>query len=240
MVIAMLFCLVPAQMLAGTLLVNQVTPYLGYGYGLGYWTGMTGGLNTAFGAGNVTVSASPLTNLGYMLGFDRLWITARQPFGQSLSATEIANLAAFIATGRRVVLTGENSAWTAWNNSILSAVGGSYLGPDTSATLTPSVAHPVTAGITALNTAADGIATGGTSLFSQNVVTLWGANVISLLSVNVIDDTNGAGPGNTLFKSNLANWLAGGGGAGIPEPTTWLLVGAGLTLLGTIRRRARR
>jgi hypothetical protein len=237
---AVLFLILPGWLSAGTLLVNQVTPYDGYGYGLGSWTGMTDDLNTAFGAANITVSGSPLTNLANLLSFDRLWITARQPGDPGLSATEIANVEAFIATGRRVVLIGENNAWTSWNNSILATVGGTYSGSVTNNTLTPALVHPLTAGVNSLNTIADGIAVGGTPLFSQNVATLWGESVVSLLSVNVIDDTTGALPDNPQFKTNLATWLAGSPGAQVPEPGTISLLSLGALVLGsTLRRRKR-
>jgi hypothetical protein len=112
---------------------------------------MTAALNTAFGAGNVTVDTSPLNNLSYMPNFNSLWVSAGSP-GDSLSSTEIANIEAYEATGHRVALIGENSSWTAWDNSILSTVGGSYSGSDTSDTLTPVVANSLTVGVTSLNT----------------------------------------------------------------------------------------
>jgi hypothetical protein len=114
-------------LLAGTLLVDQVNPYLSYGYGLSNWGGITSDLNAAFGgAGNVTVSGSPLDNLAFLMSFDSLWITTRQPGDPGLSATEQANVATFINAGHRVVMTGENGLWGAWDNSILALVGGSY------------------------------------------------------------------------------------------------------------------
>jgi hypothetical protein len=151
-----------------------------------------------------------------MLTFDSLWVTARQP-GGSLLVAEQSNLAAYAATGRRIAVVGENSAWTSWDNSILAPFGGSYSGSDTSGVLTPVLAHALTAGVSGLNTAGDGIAIGGTPLFSQNVVTLWGANAVSILSVNVLDDSTGGSNGQ--FKTNLANWLAAGAAAPVPEPS---------------------
>jgi hypothetical protein len=235
LVLGLSFCLAPPETSATTLLIDQVDPYLGYGYGLYSWTGMTTALNNAFGAANITVSTSPLDNLSYLLSFNRLWITAGSP-GDQLTATEISNVEAFEATGRRVVLIGENGAWTAWNNSILQTVGGSYSGIDTSDTLHPVIVNQLTAGITTLNTIIDGLAVGGTPLFNENVATLWdpSQSVLSLLSVNVIDDTYGAGPGNMQFKVNMADWLAG---TSVPEPCTMLLLGSGLVGLVAFRKK---
>jgi len=227
-----LFLVPQAAPAATSLLIEQTGPYAGYGYGLTSWTGMSTALNNAFGAGNITVNSAPLNNLSYLLSFDRLWITPPNP-GGSLTAAEISNVQAFIATGRRVVLLGENNSWAAWNTSILLTVGGTYSGVETSDTLTPAITHPLTAGVTSLHTIADGlagIAAGGTSVFNENVATLWGGSqsVLSLLSVNVMDDSTG----NPQFRVNMAQWLVA-----VPEPTTLALLGLGALALLISRRR---
>ena len=189
-----------------SLLINQQNPYLGFGYGLGYWTVFTADINAAFGAGNVTVDTSPLTNLSYMQQFSALMVVPENP-GQALTSTEVSNIAAYIATGGRVFLIGENRAWAKWDSSILGAVGGSYNKQDTRKTLTRVVLNGITMKQARLYTDVDGIAIGGTSLYSKNVLTMWGGNAVSLLSVDVLDDTSGANDGK--FKVNIANWLAG-------------------------------
>ena len=220
---------------AGTLLVSQETPYRGYGYGLFSWNTFTSDINSAFaGAGNVTVDGSRLNSLSYMLNFSSLMVVARQPHGQALSASEISNIIAYEATGRRVLLIGENSGWTRWDNSILATVGGSYSGNDTSSTLNRVVIDSITAGSPTLNTVSDGIAVGGLSLYDLNVVTQWGAgNVVSLLSVNVEDDTLAGS--NSAFDNNLSIWLAGTS-TQTPEPGTLVMLGSGILAVGGMLR----
>lgn len=189
------------------LLISQEDPYMGtdygYGYGLSSWDNFSTALNGAFRAGTITVDPSDLDDLSYLLTFDRLLVVPRQP-GQSLSSTEIANIGAFEATGRRVVLLGENSFWADWDNALLSTVGGSYRSDSLGDILNRLVRDTFTIGVRQLSTASDGIATGGISLYDKDVATLWGTNVFSLLSVNLVDDTEGT----VEFELNIARWLA--------------------------------
>lgn len=143
-----------------------------YGYGLAGFDGVTDALNAAFGASNITVDIGRIPDLAR---FTALWIQAPKPGDSGHTPVEQANVAAFLATGRRVVMVGENFSWLDWDNSILATVGGSY-GDflQGSVSLTPVVAHPVTFGILTVSASDDGIANGGTALFSENVVTLWG------------------------------------------------------------------
>src|SRR5689334_2698914 len=109
---------------ATTLLFNQVGTYMGYGYGLYQWDNLTTDLQAAFGASNITVSNTPLTDLATLMTFDRLWVTFR--FSE-LSEVEQANISAYIAAGHRVVIIGEAYAVTEWNVSVMRTVGGTYL-----------------------------------------------------------------------------------------------------------------
>ncbi len=242
LIIATLACLGPCRVWAERLLIDQTTTSNGYGYGLYRWDNMTRALVDAFGADNITLLDDSLANAQHLESYDALWITARDLvwvghhiYGPFLSPAEKAVLADYIAAGHRVVLIGENYNWYDWNNSILSVVGGRYNGLQTwDVPLTPVVSHELTAGITSIRTAGDGIAEGGTPLFSQNVATLWGQNqnVLSLLSTNVIDDDVGSFAGNQQFEINLSNWLASiSQVATVPEPASLaLLVLGGLAL----------
>lgn len=141
--------------------------------------------------------------------------------------TEIANVRAYIATGRRVVMIGGTfGSWGLWNSSLLATVGGTYFGSDTGNRLIPVIDHPLTAGVTFLDNYRGGIAIGGTSLFSENVITLWSgagnSNVVTVLSNSIFG-------GGGQFDTNLANWLAVS--TAIPEPSTFVLLGMAVILL---------
>ncbi len=234
LLLLMLFAVSLAANATGTLLISQENPYLGYGYGLSYWNGFTADLNSAFGgSGNVALTGTDLNDLSYMEQFDALMVVARQPHGQVLSSTEIANITAYIAAGHRVLLIGENDSWADWNNSILATVGGTYSGGETDSTLNRAVVNDITMNSPFLNTFTDGLAVGGTSLYDQNVVTMWGPNAVSLLSINVLED----GAGNDAFDTDLSIWLAGGSAPPTPEPATLLMLGSGAVLLAARRKR---
>ena len=144
-----------------------------------------------------------------MQQFSALMVVPQNP-NQTLTSTEVSNIAAYVATGGRVFLIGENRAWKGWNRAILEAVGGSYNDLDAQKTLTRVVLNSITMKQKHLYSElhdVNGIAIGGTSLYNKNVLTMWSGNAVSLLSVTVLDDTSGANNGE--FKVNIANWLAG-------------------------------
>lgn len=231
----------PTTCLGGTLLVNQVDPYLGYGYGMYFWDNFSAALDGAYGAGNITVSTAAMDNLAVLLGYDSLLVVPRQDGpGTGLSATEVSVLSSYVATGRRVALVGENPAWTDWDTSILQAVGATF-GGGFDGNSAAVLAHPLTAGVSQVYFPSDGVAVGGTSLFAANVATLWGGgqSTLTLLSVNVLEDDNWATLDDAAFSTNIAGWLAGNEGPSIPEPSTFVLFGAGALLIG-IRRFAHR
>ena len=77
---------------------------------------MTTALNNA--CRNIATTPN-FENLAQMLSYNAIWLDARSFGGSLLSANELSNIATFIATGRRVVLMGENTNWTTWDNQIL-------------------------------------------------------------------------------------------------------------------------
>src|SRR6478672_5782975 len=115
-----------------------------YYYGGSRWSELTNEINATFD----TVTVVPnLNDRNQLLAYDRLWIDQRWVPSNNLNATELTNIQSFIATGRRLVMIGENNSWTSWNNQILGLVGGSYAG-ESRATATPTTTHPeLTAGV---------------------------------------------------------------------------------------------
>lgn len=208
-------------------------------FGGAKWGTMTGFLTTAFG-GQVT-QLTDLGNTAQVLGYDRLWLDQRL-FG-ALSAQEVSSVAAFIATGRRTVIMGENSLWdTSWNPQVLGLVGGAlgangcYFG-----NAAPSLTHPLTLGVGALYLPCAHEVTGGTSLFDFEFATLWGPNqnVLTIFDANPMDDDYIGLADNRQFSANIATWLAGGSTT-TPEPSSLVLLGTGLVVgLAARRRRAR-
>ena len=178
-------------------------------------------------------------DLATMLIFDALWLELQYPDTdnrqQLLSASEVESVLAFLETGRRVVLRGENQFFEDWNTQILALVGGEFAGGFgcTGGAIGGPIAHELTDNVGNLTVSACGEATGGTSLFtSANVVTLWGdGNVLSILESRIGTET--VDPDNNQLFTNIANWTA----ASVPEPTSGLLLGVGLVVLSARLRR---
>jgi len=196
-------------------------------YGGSEWTHITADINAKFDS--VTVVPN-LNDLGQLMSHDRLWIDQRY-VGGVLSATEISNIQQFIATGRRLVMMGENNAWTAWNKQILGLVGGAYSGQagNDIVTALPTV-PPLTSGVGPISFVQNsyGLASGGTALFSRNWATLWNNHALTVLDVNIFH--SGGYPSHDQFSKNVVAWLA------VPEPSGFVLCAVALSLLACRRR----
>jgi hypothetical protein len=199
-----------------------------YYYGGSQWGELTAEINAAFD----TVTVAPdLNNLNQLLAHDRLWIDQRWTRG-ALGATELANIQAFISTGRRLVMIGENNSWTSWNNQLLGLVGGEYTG-ESRATATPLATHPeLTAGVAPISFAQNsyGTSSRGEALFNSNVAMLWKGHVLTVLDVSIF--TQQSVSASVAFRQNVIAWVA------VPEPAqgTLLVVALG-TIAGLFRRR---
>jgi hypothetical protein len=195
-----------SQCVAADLLVSQGLPANGVGhyyYGGVEWPEMTSAIDV--GAATVTVTAD-LENLAQMLQYDALWIDQRDMDG-SLTETEEDNVAAFIATGRRVVMIGENPWWADWNQQILDLVGGTFVGENTTWTLYTAAAHELTQGVSSIYVNAGGYCTGGTALFDWNVATVWSDSVLTLLDVSFMSTDYWDSNHNQEFSQNIAQWI---------------------------------
>jgi hypothetical protein len=240
LILSVLLVLISFSVSATSILISQSSGNVGYGYGFSQWTNFTNALDTASGNGVDVVS--DFTNLGQMLTYDALLLDQRWTSG-SLLAGEAANVASFIATGRCVLMMGENDSWTSWNNQILAIVGGSYESEYVGNT-SSILAHPLTIGVNSVNLPWAGRAVGGTALFDQNFATLWGAgNVLTVLDINVWQDSSWGELDNGIFGTNVVNWLAGKPSDPpitdpIPEPATLTLLGLGMA--GMAYRRLRK
>ncbi len=221
---------------AASILVSQGTVSSNYGYGSTGWSNMTNAMNAAVAGGSIDVTAN-FSNLSQLLSYDALWLDTRAA-GSSLSTTEINNITSFIATGRRVVLNGENTAWNSWNQSVLATVGGSAVTNTYSNGVYNSViSNSLTNSVNDVYFPAAGIAIGGTALFAVNSITLWGAsdNVVSMLDVNLCSNDYWSYNDNAQFCGNLATWAAS---SAVPVPAAVWLFGSGLVgLVGLARRK---
>jgi hypothetical protein len=213
--------------LNATILVDQTNAFPDYQVGQSNWTNFTSLL--AAEPGGYTIGS--IGNAANVAGATSILVSLRD-MGGTLSGTEIANLTAFAATGGHIVLIGENSAWTAWDNSILSfaSSGTAHFTGEGNGTATPVVSNTLTAGISSINLPLTGLTNGGNALFSQNFATLWGAgNVLTVLDVNVFDNWDG----NVQFEQNVANFLGQDGPiAAVPETSTWAMMILGFAGVG--------
>jgi len=212
------------------------------GYGDANWSILTGLLDAA--TGNQVTVAADFTNNAQVQSFDALWVNtgSYDPFpSTNLNAAEIANIQQCLDAGKCVVLFGENTSWTRWNTNILSVVGGSQAG-GAGGNLNTVFAHALTAGVNTINVPAGASASvGGTSLFSQNVATLWGGslNALTFLDSNTLQNGFINNADNLQFGRNLTDWIASSHGDPVPEPGSFALLGLGLVGFVVARHRRR-
>jgi hypothetical protein len=220
---------------AKTVLVSS-PHYSNYGIGDSGWSNFTTALNSA--TGNSVSFTSDFGNLSEMLLYDAIFLQARET-NSTLSIAERNNITAFAATGKKVLMIGENDNWLNWNQQITAIGGGSYnyMGYYLYETAAKVVDNALTAGADNVYLPAAGVAIGGTSLYNYNFATLWGSNqnILTILDVNLESNQYWSSDSNAAFTTNVAYWLADS--KPVPIPPAFLLLGSGLVGLLGLRRK---
>jgi len=206
------FIILPIRLYAKTLLVYD---YAGtYTYGHSYCSNFNAVIQTAFGGAENITSVESLEGVT-LTDYDALFIDRRWT-SSTLSSEEKTQIQDFIATGKRVFMAGENDNFLTWDNSMLSVVGGSYgsyVGSNPYDLNVSYVGHSLVNSVTTINSQWSS-ANGGTSLFTENVSTLWGEdeNVLTHLDFSMFCNNEWGGDwsdeDNAQFAENIGNWLA--------------------------------
>lgn len=176
--------------------------------------------------------------------YDAVWVD--QELGNTLGGAEVSALQSYISSGHKTVLIGENDSWNAWNDSLMSIVGGAFNGECSWATGTPNVANALTGGVGSVSNICGSTISAGSPglpevLFSNGMAALYqlgAGQVVIILDSNWNDDAYLGTTDNPLFAQNVVDWL--GVGAPIPEPGTYALMLAGLVSVGFVARRRSR
>jgi len=199
------------------LLASQETHGFGFGYGDTRYDNFSAEIDRWFTAVDI---APNLEDLSLMLQYDAVMVQLRT-WGAVLTPTEKTNLTQYIATGRRVLMIGENpSLWFQWNVDLCTVAGGTATNQESNGVYTVANQIPIlTDGVTSVEIPNGGIASGGTSIFTINTATLWDGNgtdnVLTMLDVNVFEDDRWGTLDGARFSANVAQWLGSGGGGGL-------------------------
>lgn len=206
------------------------------GYKADNSTAFTTAFDTAF-AGTAE-STADFSNLAQVMSADAIFVNIRGAIS-SLSSTEQSNLSAFAATGKPLMILGDNyNGFSTWNASVLTPFGGTNyaFSANTYGSVVKVNDHPLTAGLDVLpDTNNPGtIQTGGYALwqstYSYNpypVGALFGPanNVLILLELGPLN--------NSTLGSNMGGWAKDTASA-VPEPAS-----LGLLAIGSIAFMAR-
>lgn len=199
------------------LLASEERHGFGFGYGDTRYDNFSAEIDTWFS----TVDIAPnLEDMSQMMQYDAIMVQLRE-FNAVLTPTEKSNLTAYIATGRRVLMIGENpSLWFSWNNDLCTVAGGSSTNQESNGVYRVANAWPIlTDGVSSVEIPNGGIANGGTSIFTTNTATVWSgngsSNVLTMLDVNVFEDDRWNTLDGAVFSANVAEWLGSGNAGGL-------------------------
>ena len=195
-------------------------------YGSGTGATLTNIIDTKFGSSNVTYSTSAnLPDTSTLATYDAIYIEAVKPISNTevISTSDIAKLDAFLSTGKRVYVQGENGnistgTWTAWNNSILdinlaSSAGASYTQGTNIDFLND---HTYVSTISGLSGSARDLTSGVTNFASQYAGNMTYGSGTPLFECNISSCSRGRdlgigvifGANENLFVLLDANWAA--------------------------------
>ncbi len=194
---------------------------------------ITSNLQTQCAAGNTfTVSDTRPASLA---PYDQIW-DLRFSNASPLDAADQAAYLAYLQSGRRMFVMGENSGFMTRNNSIFAFVtaagGGSltFVSPNSTQTVNPPFNAPNAVSTITYNNPG-GVTSSGTGLFATNAGTdgtavAWATGTLgnapagslaTVFDVNFMEDT--ASQDSQNFLRNLCGFVATGGAAASPIPT---------------------
>lgn len=216
------------------------TPQGGYTSNVMYgsvWTTFTGYMTGAH-----TLTATPdFENLAQLQLYDAVWVD--QELGNTLSGGEVTALTSYISAGHRVVMIGENSGWTAWNNSLMAVAGGTVTQDCSWSFGTPLVSNTLTAGVGSVQNVCGSTLNPAGNLQLQfsngmaGVYTVGAGEVLVIADSNWNDDNYISSANNRLFAQNVVRWI-GEPISTVPDPgSSLLLLGMGLAGLRAWKKR---
>jgi len=146
--------------------------------------------------------------------FDALWLDQEYYGSRQLSPIEIDNIRAFISSGHKAVLIGENYSWNTWNNSILEIVSGGFQGACSKAVGYTISDHMLADNVSATQMICGSIVLSSVGapdmLFDNNMAAVYAigaGEALVVLDVNWVDDDYRSLYDNTQFSYNVIDWL---------------------------------
>ncbi len=162
--------------------------------------------------------------------------------GYHYSSNELSVISQLLNSNTRTLIFGEHGGWATSNNDLAALLGGTASANGVAGTqqVITNLFPLITEGVSDIYFSGPGRMTpgvNGTSITSDNTLTMWGSNnnFLVCMDINVLGDGGGS---NRQFASNVANWLGGADLAPIPEPSAYAaMLGLAATTTLFLRRR---